>query len=48
MTFRVSYKGITRFCGSLVSAFYFLERHWGSPQLAAEIGVKVEPLKVFA
>lgn len=48
MTFRVSYKGITWYCGTLVSVFEFLEKHWGSTQLAAEIGVKVEPLKVFA
>lgn len=47
MTFRVSHKGITKYCGTLVSVFDFLEKHWGSLQRAAEIGVKVEPLKAF-
>ncbi len=43
MTFRVSLKGITQYCGSLFSVFDFLERQWGSSHQASEIGVKVEP-----
>lgn len=44
MKFRVSYKGITRHCGTLASVYEFLEKHWGSLQRAAEVGVKVEPM----
>jgi len=48
MTFRVSYKGITRFCGNLFSVSEFLKNQWGSTQLASEIGVKVEPVTAIA
>ena len=44
MSFRVSYKGITKHLGGLESAYEFLIRHWGSAGKAFEIGVKVEPV----
>lgn len=43
MKFRVSYKGITRYCGNLVAVFEFMEKNWGTLQHAYELGVKVEP-----
>ena len=47
MIFRVSYKGITKYLGRLDAVADFIEKHWGSPQLAADLGVKVEPAPTF-
>lgn len=45
MKFRVSHKGITKHFGGLDSVFDFVVATWGSFSQAAEIGVKVEPVR---
>lgn len=44
MQFKVSFKGISRFVGTLGYATHYIEEHWGSLTRAAEIGVKLVPL----
>ncbi|GAB2181896.1 hypothetical protein DLREEDagrD3_21190 [Denitratisoma sp. agr-D3] len=47
MQFKVSFKGISRFTGTLVYATRFIEQQWGSLAKASEIGVKLQPVPRF-
>lgn len=44
MQFKVSFKGMSRFTGTLSFATRYIEQHWGSLSEAYEIGVKLEPV----
>ncbi len=44
MQFKVSFKGMSRFTGTLGFATSYIEKHWGSLSQAYEIGVKLEPI----
>ena len=44
MQFKVSFKGMSQFIGSLTFATNYIEQHWGSLTQAYEIGVKMEPV----
>lgn len=44
MQFKVSFKGLHRFTGTLGFATRYIESTWGSLREAYEMGVKLEPL----
>jgi hypothetical protein len=44
MTFKVSFKGLQHFTGSLGFATRYMEKTWGSVTHAYEIGVRLEPV----
>jgi hypothetical protein len=48
MQFKVSFKGMSRFIGSLTFATNYIEKNWGSLTQAYELGVKMEPVALRA
>lgn len=44
MQFKVNFKGINQFTGTLQVAIHYVETQWGSMTQAYELGVKLVPV----